>query len=543
MEERVKTLLKQGDSLFSKRSSLISLWQHIAEQFCPQIADFTATKWLGEDFAGNLSTSFPILASQELSNTLCTALRPDEVMWGQITTDFEEELTVEEKGWLQWASKKQWLAMYDQQAQFTRAMGEADVFYINFGQAVVSRELDTRRNAMLYRNWHLRDVAWCERYDGTIGARHRKWKAAVSIFNTVFKGNISQVAKDLLEKDPYADLEVRHVVIPAEEYNSEKKYRGDWVSVYFEVASGHILEERGMNDGYYIIPRWKTLSGSQYGYSMATMAALPDARLVQEMTLTLLEAGQNAVAPPLIATKGALVGDEANFYSAGVTWVTEDYDERTGEALRPVKLDLNGIPLGFEMLQGTKEQIAKAFFLDRIQLPAPMTKEMTAFEVAQRVQEYVRNNAPLFNPARDDYIGAVYAGTFETLRENNAFGAYQDIPPRLRGAEVKFKFKSPLKDNIERQKGDKFMMAVNTMATAKQLDPSFDGLLNLTVAARDALDGNEIPAKWLRTDEEMEEITASNQQAAQLQQMAIMAQQGGQAAEAVGKGAQAMGAM
>lgn len=536
MDDRIKTILKQGDDLFSKRSSLVSLWQHIAEQFYPARADFTSTQWLGEDFAGNLSTSFPILACQELSNTICTALRPDEVMWGRITTDFDEELDVEEKRWLQWASKLQWNAMYDQQTQFVRAMDETDRDYITFGQGVVSVELDARKNALLYRNWHLRDVAWCERYDGTVGARHRKWKAAVSIFSAVFKGNISQTAKDTLQKDPYAELEVRHAVIPAEEY--EKKFKGEWVSIYFEVGTGHILEERGMNSGYYIIPRWKTLGGSQYAYSMATMAALPDARLVQEMTLTLLEAGQNAVKPPLIATKGAL--DEVNLYSGGISWVSEEYDERTGDSLRPLKLDLNGIPLGFEMLQGTKEQIAKAFFLDRIQLPAPMTKEMTAFEVAQRVQEYVRNNAPLFNPARDDYVGAVYGGTFETLYANNAFGHPDRMPPRLRGAAVKFKFKSPLKDNIERQKGDKFMMAGNIIATAMKLDPSAGGLLNVNVAARDAMDGNEVPAKWLRTKEELAEHTEATQQQQQLQQAAALAQQGGQAAEAVGKGMQAM---
>jgi hypothetical protein len=48
------------------------------------------------------------------------------------------------------------------------------------------------------------------------------------------------------------------------------------------------------------------LPGLAYAYSPATVVALPDARLLQQMTLTLLEAGQKAVDPPLKATSEAI---------------------------------------------------------------------------------------------------------------------------------------------------------------------------------------------------------------------------------------------
>jgi hypothetical protein len=50
----------------------------------------------------------------------------------------------------------------------------------------------------------------------------------------------------------------------------------------------------------YVIPRWQTVSGSQYAYSPATVAALPDARLIQAMTLTFFEAGEKATNPPMV---------------------------------------------------------------------------------------------------------------------------------------------------------------------------------------------------------------------------------------------------
>ena len=55
-------LIAQSEQLFGKRTALLSLWQCMADNFYPERADFTAVRNLGEDFASNLSTSYPIMA-------------------------------------------------------------------------------------------------------------------------------------------------------------------------------------------------------------------------------------------------------------------------------------------------------------------------------------------------------------------------------------------------------------------------------------------------------------------------------------------------
>src|SRR3546814_11561861 len=111
-----------------------------------------------------------------------------------------------------------------------------------------------------------------------------------------------------------------------------------------------VMEKTPVTDVIYIIPRWQTDSGSKYAYSPATVAALPDARLIQEMTYTLLNAGQIAVRPPLLATAEAIRSD-IQYYEGGITWVDAAYDERLGDALRPINQKYDGIPLGLEMGQ------------------------------------------------------------------------------------------------------------------------------------------------------------------------------------------------
>src|SRR6185437_15898410 len=103
-----------------------------------------------------------------------------------------------------------------------------------------------------------------------------------------FPKTVPQKIKDRLEKEPYATVECRHVVLPAEDYQfpGKAKKQFPWVSIYLCVDDCAILEETHSHSMIYTIPRWQTVSGSQYAYSPATVAGLPDARLLQAMTLT-----------------------------------------------------------------------------------------------------------------------------------------------------------------------------------------------------------------------------------------------------------------
>lgn len=106
------------------------------------------------------------------------------------------------------------------------------------------------------------------------------------------------------------------------------------MSIFYEEDSKSILEEVGSYTKIYTIPRWQTVSGSQYAYSPATVAAISDARLIQSMTRVLLEAGEKAVTPPMLAVTEAIRGD-ISVYAGGITAIDSQYDERLGEVLRP----------------------------------------------------------------------------------------------------------------------------------------------------------------------------------------------------------------
>ena len=183
----VKQLKEQIDQLFTKRSSFMLMLQEISENFYPERADFTLTRDLGSDFAGWLSSSYPVMVRRELGDQLGTMLRPTAKEWFKITPQDDDRSDNESNKWLDWATRIQRKEMYKRGSQFTRATKEGDHDFATFGQCVLSVEMNKLADGLLYRNWHIRDVVWMENEQGEIGLVGRKWKPTARDLPKLFK--------------------------------------------------------------------------------------------------------------------------------------------------------------------------------------------------------------------------------------------------------------------------------------------------------------------------------------------------------------------
>lgn len=516
MDSRARELIQQGDRLFEKRSRLMSLWQEQAENFYPERASFTVEYQDGKDFAANLMSSYPLLARRDLGNAVGAMLRPPQKDWMRMGINGEPDH--EGRAWLEMATGVQKRAMYDRRSRFTQATKEADHDFVCFGQAVIQATMNRNLDGLMHRTWHLRDVAWCDNADGAVDAVHRRWRPTAQQLNQYFRGNIAPALKSKIDKDPYCEVNCRHVVVSAESYGAQK-YRAPFVSLYVDADNEFVMEEVGAWSLEYVIPRWQRADGGQYALSPATVCALPDARLIQSMTLTLLEAGEKAVSPPMIAVQEAVRSDIA-LYAGAVTWVDREYDERLGEVLRPLTQDKSGLPFGMEMRNDLRESILEAFYLNKLNLPPMGGPEMTAYEVGQRVQEYIRQALPLFEPMEDEYNAALCERDFDLLLRNGAFGPPENIPRSLRGAEIVFRFESPLRDATDKQKVTVFAQVAQMLSQAVALDPSAGAVVDSVTALRDALQAIA-PTSWTRSPEAVQAI--KDAQAAQAQQQQILA--------------------
>lgn len=531
----IKELHSLAESLFGKKVMLNTLHQEIAENFYFERADFTLRRSLGTDFAADMMTSYPAICRRDLGNQFGTMLRPTAKPWFHMARRFAEKEDNDVKRWLEYFEGTQRKAMYDPIAQFNRATKEGDHDFAAFGQCALSVEINSNSRHgqhLLYRCWHLRDMAWQEDETGRIETKFRKWKPTAHQVCRTFKDVDTKVA-EICKKEPFAEVDVMHMVVPMEMYDYDKKgVKQTYCSIWYDVANDKVMEETPIWTGYYVIPRWQTVSGSQYSFSPATVVALPDSRLIQAMTYTLLEAGEKATSPPIIATQDAVRSDVA-IYAGGITWVDNEYDERLGEALRPLTQDFRGFNFGVQMTADSRAMIREAFFLNKLAMPE-RAPEMTAYEVGQRVQEYIRNALPIFEPMEQEYNAALCEDSFELLWRNGAFGSPASWPKQLMGADIEFRFESPLHDAIEQQKGRKILEAKTLLADAVAIDPSAIHIFDVKVALRDALDGIQTPATWLRSERDVEEMDAAQQAQMQAQQMLGSMQQASEVAKNLG---------
>lgn len=538
MKTRAKELIQQGQRLFSNRVQIISLWQSMAENFYVERADFTTTRSIGQEFAAHLMTGVPSMCRRDLANQIGAMLRPRGQPWFHARTPIEainRDPTACQ--WLDWATERMRLFMYDTRSGFVRATREGDHDFAAFGNAVISVEMNSSLNGLLFRCWHLRDVAWSENFNYEIDRVHRKWKPTARQLCQLFPKTVSEKVYAKEEKDPFFEVNCQHVIVPASEYDLVRnKEKFKFVSIYVDMDNETILEEVAVPDNPYIIPRWQTVSGSQYAYSPATVIAISDARMLQQMTLTMIEAGQKAVDPPMLASGDAIQGS-VNLFAGGITYVDSEYDERTGEALRPLPIDRAGLPWGNDREAKIRELIQEAFYLNQIQLPE-LKGDMTAFETQKRVEEYIRRALPLFEPMETEYNGALCDRTFDILLRNGAFGSRFDIPPSLSGQDVRFTFESPLQAAQTRANSQAFMQTAQLLQMAAQLDPTVVHDMNFDRAFRDAAEGAGAPAAWFLDEQvAMQKKAQAAQQQAQQAQMAqemAMLQGGAQAADAAG---------
>jgi hypothetical protein len=502
-----------SNQLFKFQYPMLTLYQTLADHFYPERADFTTTRNVGQEFADNLVDSYPVIVRRDLGNAFNAMLRDGH--WFKISTQ-EASHDREGTAWLEWATQVQRKSMYQRSAGFNRAVKQGDHDFATFGQCVISIEMNRKRNGLLYRNWHLRDVAWREDETGEVGDITRRWKPTNIDLKTIFGNKVHPKVIEACIKEPYSEVDVRHIVLSSEVYGDESMKQHPYVSIYIDMVNEHVIEVQPLTNKYYVVPRFQTIAGQPYAYSPATVAGLPDARCLQAMTHTLLEAGERYARPPIIATSQAVRGD-VDLAPNGITWVDKDYDEKLGAALRPMYQSQGGFPIGLELRSEIKNILSSAFYLNKITLPQG-DHEMTATETIERMKQYRREALPLFMPVESEYNGQVCEITFDLMMKNNLFGSPHDVPQSLRGAEVEYQFESPLTSSAEEKKVNQFHQTAQLLAETVQFDPTATANVNLDEALRTAVKGTGAPEFWLNDPKQVAQQRAQQQaQAAQEQ--------------------------
>ena len=513
-----KNLLKRYDRLKSQRQNWESHWQEVADYMQPRKADVTKTRSRGDKRTELIFDSSPLQSVELLAASLHGMLTNPSTPWFSLRFKEEDmEFEDEAKEWLESATETMYAAF--NKSNFQQEIFELYHDLITFGTAAMFVEEDDE-DILKFSTRHINEIFIAENDKGRIDTVFRKFKlsarAAIQKFGDV-STNIATVAK----KDPYEEVEMLHAVYPRSDFNPKKqdKQNMPFESVYIEAGTGEELSVSGFREFPFVVPRYLKASHEIYGRSPA-MTALPDVKMLNEMSKTTIKSAQKQVDPPLLVPDDGFilpvrtVPGGLNFYRAG-----------TRDRIEPLNIGAN-TPLGLNMEEQRRNSIRNAFYVNQLMMQTG--PQMTATEVIQRNEEKMRLLGPVLGRLQSELLKPLIDRAFALILRKNLF---KPAPEFLSGKDIEIEYVSPLAKAQKSSELQSIMRAIEIMGSLSNVAPVFDHI-NMDKLVRHLADIVGVPQKILKPQSE---LNAERQQAQAQQEQMMQMQQLQQVAEAGGK--------
>jgi hypothetical protein len=535
--DRVQQHIKKQSAAKSRRSQFEEHWDDLSRVMLSTRQGFTQSIVAGDYRMEDVFDGTPMQAARSLANTVGAMIRPE----GQDLVEIRaEDDSLNAQGavqdWVGNASEKLNSHMRNPLARFRQATGEVDLDLVVMGTGILFAGIAKSQRHLIYQSVHLKDGFPMFDDEGNPHGLYRTKKMFIWQAELMFGAdNLSKEVREKIAVDKTDDkIDLLYWVGKRKNQSIENPiFAKDFPveEIWMETQTKHIISEGGFHEFPFIIPRWDTSSGEEYGRSPG-MIALPDSNTLQSMGETILVAGQRLADPPIMAPNDGAF-QEVMTFPGGISY----YDVETAAAVggNPFfpMISGNNLPVTRDMQTDIRNQVASAFFKNILNLPQG-GPQMTATEIIQRKDEFIREVGPVFGRFQTDYNEPTADRSFRMLFRLGAFG---EVPELLAQANIKFVFDLPvdkIKKQVQAAAASQWAMEVMQLA---QVSPEAKHLVNVDALARFTADAVSLPHEILNTKEEvLQKIAADNAQIAEQRKMEGMEKMAG-AAE---KGSKAM---
>lgn len=349
--------------------------------------------------------------------------------------------------------------------------------------------------------------------------------------------NISQSVKGLWERgETEKFVDVVHMVMKNEDYDPDFPVGSSarFISYYYEAASdleirssvdNVMLSKKGWGFFPILCPRWEVAGSDVYGTDCPGMTALGDIKQLQKGEKRSLQAIDKLVNPPMVGPS-QMRNSSPTILPGEINYV----DVQSGaQSFRPV-YEVQPRTAELEQKQeSVRRRIQKAFFEDLfLMLATSDRREITAREIDERHEEKLLALGPVLEQINDDLLDPLIDIMFHIMQRQ---GLIPPAPDALSGQELKVEYISIM---AQAQK-------LIGLGTIERFTGFAGSVAQFEETALDKLNVDEIidvyaemtgvPPGITRTDEEVAEMRAQRNQAAQQQQQMESLQSGAAAAK------------
>tara|TARA_R110002153_G_scaffold127799_1_gene275603 strand:- start:227 stop:1813 length:1587 start_codon:yes stop_codon:yes gene_type:complete len=506
--EKQNEVVARFEYLESQRSNWDSHYQELADYMLPRKADIVRKRSRGEKRMELIFDGTALQAVDLLASSLHGMLTSGATPWFHLTLKDDQLGRDEEvQAWLEDTSSRMMRAIT--MSNFETEVHEMYVDLVVFGTGCMFVEMDN--TSLRFSTRHISEFYVAEDQYGIVDTVFRKYRLparqAVQRFGLE---NVGKFIQKTFEKKPDEEVAILHSVMPRKERDPTKRDNKNmpFASVYICMETKMVIQESGFQEFPYVVPRFLKATGEVMGRSPA-MVALPDVKMLNLMSKTIIQAAQKLIDPPLLVPDDGFLlpvrtqPGGLNFFRSG-----------TRDTITPLNTGAN-IPIGLSMEEQRRTAIRSAFYVD--QLLTGGSPNMTATEVVQRQEERMRVIGPVLGRLMNEMLRPMIDRIFALMLRADMLATPPEV---LQGLDVDVEYVSPLARAQKSSSLNSTMQALEILLPLAQALPvaehiNADGLVN------HIMDSLGVPKKVVNPQSEVDAVR--EEQAAQ--QEAMMARQ------------------
>jgi hypothetical protein len=518
-------IIARCDRLKSERATWDTLWQRIADYVQPRKSQITTKKTEGvEGFTDDLYNLTAVRANQILASGQMDYLFTGR--WFSFDPAPELEGDDEARRWYQRCTEVTMRELA--RSNWNLEIHEMLLDRGAFGSAVLLCEEGSKR-PLAFHKFDVGTFALAEDHEGNVDTLVREFELTARQAKQKFgEEALGPILREACKSEKKQDQRFKfiHSIHPREDYDGTKVDGQNR-----PIASCYVSRDDRMCvkvDGYFETPfaasRFLKWGDSVYGYS-PSIEALPTVRQVN-----FLEKNWDALteikAFPRVLIPEGMEGD-VDLRAGGVTTFDPNASGAVPQEWGTIGDDRS---LG-ERVKTKDEAIREAYHVDLFQMLQQIERQMTAFEVQQRLAEKVTAFSPTFYRLQTEVTNPLLLRVFSLLFRAGKYGQppasamVQSPDGQTQALAVpEVTLTSKLAMAIKAAENNAFIQMVNILGPVAQMDPSVMDNFDLDKASRGIAANLAVPTDWQRSEADRDAMREQRAQAAQQAQSVELAQ-------------------
>lgn len=490
----------------TRRATWESTWEAVAKLVLPRSDDFRSKHSPGDQRNQQQYDAFPMAALDKFAAAIEAGTMPRQTYWHRMTTgDPDLDKRQEVQQYLEDLNQVLWRERYHPLGNFASQAHEKRLSLGAFGTGNLLVE-PRKGGGIKYRTIHLGETYIEENSEGIVDVVHRKFSLPARQVIQMFGKHTPQKIIDRYNSGKAEErFDFIHCVQPKEETSLGFPTEG-----YYLFEKEFVGEPERFRSNPYIVSRYATSTREIYGRSPAIML-LPDISMLNEMRRTVIEAANMAVDKPVL-----MHDDVSEFDLTPGSRNLGTLDDNGNPMARPWD-DQARVDIGMEMIADTRAQIDDGFLgvYFRVLLENP---NMTATQAMLIAQQQGQMTAPTVGRLQTEWLGPMIRRESSILHSQ---GKLPDMPAILaqRGKPLDIEYETPLTRQAKNEESVGLLRTFEALAGPAQVDPTVYDRFNFDAVAEIVSEVNGVPARALKTDEQLEQERAQKQSAQNMQTM------------------------